>query len=444
MFRRRSPISLRKIIVVAAALLACPGVVFAQRHGGGGASAGGGGMNSIGRPTGVDQKDDLKDFHEALAVQATSQQIVDYNAMVKSAAVAGATMQRLLEQLDKKDVSALAGRGATLEQALEKARTENKNFLAGFSGAQKTGLKEITKKLTRADAELAQRSVELNQRIADAKSASDAIASSVQNLEGALANFQNEQASLGQEMGIVNSDREDVAFEIAPVRTSISFKSQPVVIVTAGAISRSAAQAGPNSYAVKLTEDISDLQQNITQVLRAQLDKAERCGERVAIQNATIMPMPPTSLVSLQLHFERWSCFGGQNNEMAEGDGSLEVKLTPEVTVDGTLRLTPVVGRIDAQGLLGESLRSGSLGDELRDKMADAILSAVRQGGNFKVILPPAAQNSATLRHTQFQNTGAGALTVVLDGEIKVSDDKATALASELKGQPSSLPTVPR
>jgi len=88
MFRRRSPISLRKIIVVAAALLACPGVVFAQRHGGGGASAGGGGMNSIGRPTGVDQKDDLKDFHEALAVQATSQQIVDYNAMVKSAAAA--------------------------------------------------------------------------------------------------------------------------------------------------------------------------------------------------------------------------------------------------------------------------------------------------------------------------------------------------------------------
>jgi hypothetical protein len=427
-----------------AILLINPCGLLAQRHGGGGSSSGGGGMNSIGRPTGVDQKDDLKDFHEALAVQATSQQIVDYNAMVKSTAAVGAATQELLEQLDKKNVSALADRGAALEQALEKARTENKNFLAEFSSPQKSGLKELTKKLTRADAELAQRSVELNQRIADAKPASDAIASSVQNLEGALANFQNEQASLGQEMGIVNSDGEDVAFEIAPVRNSISFKNQPVVIVTTGAISRSAAQAGPNSYAVKLTEDISDLQQNITQVLRAQLDKAERCGERVAIQNATIMPMPPTSLVSVQLHFERWSCFGGQNNEMAEGDGSLEVKLTPEVAADGTLRLRPVVGRIDAQGLLGESLRSGSLGDELRDKIAESILSTVRQGGNFKVILPPAAQNSAVLRHTQFQSTGAGALTVVLEGEIKVSDDKATALASELKERSALVPSTPQ
>jgi hypothetical protein len=443
MFRRRSSSPLLSIVVTSA-LLACPIAMFAQRHGGGGTPAGGGGMSSIGRPTGVDQKDDLKDFHEALAVQATSQQIVDYNAMVKSTAAIGAALQNLLEQLDNKDVTAITSRGATLQQALEKARTENKNFLAGFSGPQKSGLKEITKKLTKADSELAQRSTELNQKVADAKPASEAIAGSAQNLELALTNFQNEQGSLGQEMGIVNSDGEDVAFEIAPVKNSISFKNQKVAIVTSGTISRGAAQGAQNSYAVKLTEDISDLQQNITQVLRAQLDKAERCGERVAIQNATINPMPPASLVSVQLHFERWSCFGGQNNEMAEGDGSLEVKLTPEVTADGTLRLTPFVGHIDAQGLVGESLRSGSLGDELRDKIAEAILSAVRQGGNLKVILPPTAQNFATLRHSQFQSTGAGALTVVLDGDIKVSDDKATALASELKERPSSLPIAPR
>lgn len=402
-------------------------------------------MNSIGRPTGVDQKDDLKDFHEAMAVQATRQQIVDYNAMVKSAAAVGTELQSLLEQLDKKDnTSMLASRSATVEQALEKARTENKNFLAGFSGPQKSGLKEITKKLAKADSELAQRSAELKPKIAEAKPASEALASSLQSLEHALANFQNEQASLGQEMSIVNSDGEDVAFEIAPVKSSISFKSQPVVIFTSGTISRSAAQARQNAYAVKLTEDISDLQQNITQVLRAKLDKADRCGERVSIQNATLNPTPPATLVFVQLHFERWSCFGGQNNEMAEGDGSLEVKLTPEVAADGTLRLTPVVGRIDAEGLLGESLRTGSLGDELRDKMAESILSAVREGGNFKVILPPAAQNSATLLHTQFQSTGAGALTVVLEGKIEVSDDKATALASQLKERAALVPGTPQ
>src|SRR5580698_5544635 len=148
MFRRRSPISLRKIIVVAAALLACPGVVFAQRHGGGGASAGGGGMNSIGRPTGVDQKDDLKDFHEALAVQATSQQIVDYASMMKSTEAANAELKTFLERLSKENSASELARSITIvQQAIERARTDNKKFLDGFSERQKSGLKEIIKNL---------------------------------------------------------------------------------------------------------------------------------------------------------------------------------------------------------------------------------------------------------------------------------------------------------
>jgi hypothetical protein len=107
------------------------------------------------------------------------------------------------------------------------------------------------------------------------------------------------------------------------------------------------------------------------------------------------------------------------------------------------LRLVPEIGRITAEGLVGELLRSGPLGDALRDKITDALLSAVRQGGDFKVTLPPSAQGFATLHHAQFQGTGAGKLLIVLDGEIRVSDDKATSLTSELKGR-SSPEAMPR
>jgi hypothetical protein len=49
-------------------------------------------------------------------------------------------------------------------------------------------------------------------------------------------------------------------------------------------------------------------------------------------------------------------------NKPIGGNGVIEVKLTPTVDQGTTVRLVPVVGRIEADGALGELLRSGSLG----------------------------------------------------------------------------------
>ncbi len=135
---RRSSIRNIRIFSFVAALLISPCIVLGQRGGHPGASSPVGGIDSVGKPTGVDQKDDLKDFHQALAVQATSQQISEYAAMVKSTAAAGSELRAFLERLDKHDdLPALVTRHAALEQALEKA-TANKNFLEGFPA--ETGL----------------------------------------------------------------------------------------------------------------------------------------------------------------------------------------------------------------------------------------------------------------------------------------------------------------
>jgi hypothetical protein len=445
MFSKRSHISNLKTLILAATLLVYPCGMMAQHGGGGGTgggSAGGGGLSGGGgRATGVSEKDELKDFRQVLAVQATSQQIVQYASMVKISEAARAELRSFQERLDKENSgSQLVGRSATLDQALERARAENKKFLDGLSERQKSGLKEITKKLTKADSDLEQQAKALDQMVADAKAVMQQIAGSAQSLDHALTSFRSQQADLGTEMSIGAAGKgPDSAFAIRPVRNSINFGDQAIAITTSGVISKGVAEAGQNTFKLELTADLSDLQQNITEVLRAQLNKADRCGEQIAIQNASLTPRAPVSLVVVQLHFERWACFGRDTvNEMAEGNGTIEVKLTPAVGDDGTLRLMADIGRVDAEGLVGDSLRSGSLGEAVRDAVAQSVFSAMRQGGDFKVTLPATAQGYATLRHAQFQGTGSGKLMAVLDGEIRVSDEKATALSGELKGRSSA------
>jgi hypothetical protein len=448
MFREGSLISWLKTVVLGLALMACPCGVLAQHGGGapggggsGGGSAGGGGLSgSAGRASGVSVKDDLKDFRELMAVQANSQQVIQYASMVKSAAAASGEVQNFVEQVGKPNSAAeLTGRAATLGQVLERARAENKKFLDGLSERQKSGLKEIIKRLTKADSDLEQQARALDQTVAGAKAVSQLISAAAQNLDHALTIFRSQQADLGDELSIrAGGASPDSAFNLPAVKSSVKFRGMPVAISTSEVISQGVAEGGQNTFKIELTADMSDLQQNFTQVLRAQLNKADRCGEQIAIRTAALTPLPPGALVMVQLHYERWACFGSAQNEMAEGNGTIELRLTPAVADDGTLRLMVEVRRIDAEGMVGELLRSGSLGDAVRDTITQSLLSIVRQGGDFKATLPPSAQGYATLRRVQFQGTGAGKLMAVLNGDIRVSDEKATALTSELKGRSAS------
>ncbi len=423
-------------IFVLAALLAYPCAMFAQHGAGGGRiggpAAGGGGLSGGNRATGIETKDDLRSFHEIMAVQATSEQKIAYAVMVKSTAIASTELKAFTEQIGKENnAPEVASHDKTLEDAVETARTLNKKFLEGFSEPQKSGLKEVTKRLTKADSEVAQQAKVVDQEV-EAKVAVAQMSSSAQNLDRELATFQRAQVDLGEEMSIESPNDQGIAYKLSAVKTSINFANQPMTITTSGVVAKGVADGGQNTFAVQMTTDISDLQLMIADVLRAQLDKADRCGERIAIQTAALSPQPPASLVEVQLHYERWRCLGRDMNEMVEGNGTIEVKLTPELAEDGTLRLVAQIGRIDAQGLVGELLRSGSLGDAVRDKIAESVLSVVRQGGDFKAALPAAARSYATLRRVRFDDTGSGKLLMVLDGDLRVSNEKLTALTSEL------------
>ena len=229
-----------------------------------------------------------------------------------------------------------------------------------------------------------------------------------------------------------------LTFKIPPVKIPLNIKDQKIIIAASALITLRAKSQGLNILNLQLSADMSGLQQNLTEVLAAELDKNDQCGDRIAIQQATLVPAEPAALATVQLHYERYACakaFGKQQTKrLVAGNAVMPLKLTPAVEQDNTqLRLIPEVGPIRADGSLGELLRSGSVGEMLQAKIHKAILNALQKGTDLSATLPPAAQNNVTLQRAEFRDGGMGQLIVLLAGEIRVTNDQVQALSKQVK-----------
>ena len=419
------------LTVGAAVLLHCV-LATAQRRGGGMPGGGGGGLSAYSRPDGVSEGDTLKDFHQALAVQATSQQVAVFQDVMKTTGAAKAELQSLEQSIAKGP--APVARDAALDQSIENARNATRKFQEGFSEAQKNGLREIEKRFVKADADLDQEQKRLSQAL-DAKAQAAEVAARADSLDQALTAFSAAQLALGREMSIVMASGQDLTFLLPQVKSPIS-RNNTTTVTVSGALSQVSAQDGRRKFNIELITDLSDLQQNITELMRARLDNSATCGERIAVQRATLMPDTPASVLNLQLHYERWSCsrmFGQQtSNELAEGDCSAEIRLTPSVEPPNALKVTVTFGLITPNGMIADSLRSGPLGDDIKEKVARAIVAAARPGLDFKIALPSAVQNVAVVQSAKFEDMGAGYLRIVLTGAMEISNEQADALATQL------------
>jgi hypothetical protein len=445
MIRNGISLSAFRALILGFVLLTLPLVATAQRHGG--AGIGGGGLSGTGRPTGVKEDDSLKDFHQAMALQATAQQASEFHALVKNTMAAKTVLQEFLQPLPPESGVAQSARREALDQALESVWSGNKKFQQEFSAAQKSGLKDVVKRLAKADSELEQEAKKLDQSMG-LKSAPAQVAAHAESLSKALTDFYNEQLALGREMSITLALGQDLTFTLPAVNHPIDIANRTIGIPVSGILQQMAKQGGERTFEMELIADLSELQQNITELLRAQLDSSESCGQRVAIRRATLRPSTPASVLVLQMHFERWTCpqsYGQQtSNELAEGDGTVELKLTAAVEKPNTLKILATFGRVDAPGMMGEALRSGSLGEDLRGTVAKCVLTAAQSALDFKVLLPPAVQNSAVLQVARFQDAGVSVLTVVLDGQLQISSEQADQLASQLNQAPSAQGTPAR
>jgi hypothetical protein len=411
--------------VVGSGLLGFAGSLLAQR-GGGGSIGGGGATTNVGRPGGVEEKDELRGFHRAIAVQATSEQIAQFREIVKTTEAASRELDQAVSgqdaQASAKNAEEWGARASAVRQSLDTARTETGKFVNGFSLGQKTGLKENTAKLMKAESELGEQ-----EKMLDAGGEAVRSAGRAEVLRKALANFRSEQENLAVEMGIVTAEGSaQVAFNIPARKSSVTIGGQTVGITTSAVVTRTsdaAAPGGESVYKVEATTDLAELQENIGAILGATMNKEDRCGERIRVKETTLTPEIPLGIGMARLHYERWVCSSGYggNREMTEGNATVDMKLTAGMGADGQLKISSEIVHVEAERFFADLLKSGTLGAELNEKMSSAVMAAV---ANLKMVVP-AAGDTVTARSVRFESLRENELSVVVGGEMRMSEAQA-------------------
>jgi len=237
----------------------------------------------------------------------------------------------------------------------------------------------------------------------------------------------------------------DSVFEIPTVPVSLNIAGQPVAVTISGDISMSRASPGRGEqpFTLNLRADLSDLQSHITTVLQAELNQSNRCGERISVEKAALMPAAPAGNLAVQLHFEKWACFKAFGRENAKrlvgGDGTVNVILTPRVAGEGaggtqnqTVRLDAEIGDIDADGSLGELLHS-EYGAVLREKIREALLKAIQKFASLEAVLPERARPFVTIQSVVFGERGSGILLLNLAGRLQIPAEQASTLLEQFR-----------
>jgi len=408
--------------VLGSSLLLPAGTLLAQRGGGG---SGGPPVAGVGAPSGVDEKDELRGFHRAIAVQATSEQNSEFRALVNEREIARRELDQLVNDGDShssaKNADELSSRMVVVRQALDASRAEAGKFVGGFSLAQKTGLKDLVAKLMKAESELGEQ-----EKLLDAPYDAARISGSVEGLRRALANFRSEQDDLAVEMGIVVSEgAPPAAFSIPARISSRTIGGQAVGITTSAVItqaSEAAVSGAGDVYKVEATSDLADLQAKMGTILGALMNKEDRCGERVRVTQADLTPELPVGEALVRMHYERWVCsaaYGG-NREMTEGNATVDMKVTAGVGTDGQVLISSQIVHAEAEKFLADMLRSGALGDGLKEKMSSSVMAAIV---NLKTVVPAAGDVNA--RSVRFASPREGELSVVVGGEMRMSEAQA-------------------
>jgi len=417
-----------------------------------------------------DPKSSTDDKNEAaiarlIAIQASTDQIAAFTRI--SLLTEGAITQlRALRQLQGAEASApqLAEQASQLGDQIKSARTANRNFMLSLTATQESGLKEYLHKLGRADADLEHDLKEFD--LLDPKPDPKQISPAIAALDKALTAFQSEQVALGGEMSaIVSPDQPSPTIQLSSVTHSIDLGGRTLSISTAGAVAlkpaagaagaqngwaRDSSSGDPTSsspsgagnaaqvaadYALKFVADLSDLQDAITAILRSALNQGARCGQRVEILQATLIPQGTAALLTTQLHFERWICPSGLSTatELATGEGSIEFKLQPSLAAGGKVQLAAEPGRVTGQGMLHDALVSGDLGDEVREQVTASLLNILEQAADVKSTLPPTVEPAASFQRIRFQDAGRDRLDLVMDGELHLNGAQGREFASLIK-----------
>jgi hypothetical protein len=179
---------MKRVLGIVVLLLLGPCALLAQHHGNHGAG-------TANNPAAGATSDDLSDFKLAVAMQATPEQAAQFRALTSSLVAARKSVR---------EVSDLAASGGkpdfphlqALSDAVDDVMSSEQKFLAGFSREQKSGLKPLTKKISKTDSDILKESKTLQQLTNSPANGA------VDKLDQALAELQTHHSEIAKQMGI--------------------------------------------------------------------------------------------------------------------------------------------------------------------------------------------------------------------------------------------------
>jgi len=449
----QSPFVNRFFWLLAFLLLNQP-LLLAQRGSRGGAGSRAYCVHDCPTPTDTDDqdansKDPLKDFNRIVALQASPEQTAAFNNILKDIDAAAVQLQSLRDLLREKPTAADLSLGATgLNHEIAKIHVDDQGFLATFSDTQKSGLKEATKRLLSADADLTREMKNLDLGVEDYASGGEKIFDAVPSVDKTFSSLRVAQLALGDEMNIVlPSSGHELAFHLPHENTSFNIEGESISLPSAGIMAKVSAANGDELFRFTLNTDGSDLQRNIADILRARLNRSPLCGERIEVQDATLVPDPPAGKITARMHFERWLCASGgdpySGYELMADDAVVDIELIPSVGENAFTLSTRIV-EADANAALREELLHGSLGEAVRSQTAEWFQSILQKATDINSIFPVHGQKLAVPQEVAFQGSGNGLLSLMLNGRVQLSDEQAKELTSQFKQNLSTKAVPPQ
>jgi len=145
---------------------------------------------------------DYDGFTRTVALQATSDQVAQFQRLRASTHSARKSAQELLRYESGPSQSDLFHHANPLTSAIDEVLDDNEKLLLSFSAEQQAGLKKLTKKLRKSDSVLANHNKILSQTLDRDQIDTEQIAGLLQRLDRSLGDFQMQQAALAAEMGI--------------------------------------------------------------------------------------------------------------------------------------------------------------------------------------------------------------------------------------------------
>ena len=177
-------------------LLFCADPSQAQRQGG---RTGGGAQGAPAPPTAPA----VTDFERALAIQASPDQRLLFNALSQSLEAASQRTRAFLKLVDSDTrPSDYTLQVIGLRDLLEKAGDNTENFAGSLNSFQKSRMKAQAKRLTKAGAGLARHAQLIEQESIQPALGREGLVKLAEDLEKALDNVKTEQLRLGKLMGI--------------------------------------------------------------------------------------------------------------------------------------------------------------------------------------------------------------------------------------------------